>query len=84
MAYNQLPVGRFLDGETGALVAALVAAVKGYQVVATAAADADFDCCPVVYDYRAGIEAVGGDGGECEDSGIGGDDWASNAQGVAC
>ena len=62
-ADNELAVTCLFDGDDGAFITTLVAAVNSYEVVAAATADADFNRCVVAHNQRTGAEAVGGNGG---------------------
>ena len=69
----------FAESEGGLLIAAFVAAVDGYKIVVAAAGNLQCDACVVVYDYRAGIQAVRSNGGEHKYIGVRGDDGAACA-----
>ena len=77
---DELAVACLLYCDCCLLVAAFVAPVNGYKVVAAAAAHAYLDGCVVVYHNGACAETVRCNGGECEHGCLGGNYWASYAQ----
>ena len=83
-ADDELAVTCLSDGDCRAFVTTLVTAVDCYQVVAAAAADADFNGGVIADNQWTGAEAVRSDWGEGEDARFGSNDGASNAQRVAC
>ena len=80
--YLQL-VGRGLDGDGGVLVETLAASVNGEHEVVAAAVNAELYLDAVVEDDGAHGETVCCDGGEDYRLGVGRDDGASYAEGVA-
>ena len=69
----------FAESEGGLLIATFVAAVDGYKVIVAAAGNLQCNACVVVYDYRAGVQAVRSNGGEHKYIGVRGDDGAACA-----
>ena len=76
-SYNLDFVISLAECECGLFVAAFVAAIYGYKIVVAAAGNLQCYAGVVVYDYRAGIQAVRSNGGKYKYIGIGGYDGAS-------
>ena len=83
VAYDELAVICFLDGNCGAHVTTLVSPINGYQVVATSAVYADFNRCAVAHNQWTRTETVWRNRGQCQYAGLRCNDWTANAQGVA-